>query len=82
MVKCTHTFLSLLPCALLVFFHAPFLQTPVHLVAFSVLLVACNFSGDALEAELQASILGVLGQFWTFLQAKQVRGFTVLTVKA
>jgi len=46
------------------------------------LLVACNFSGDALEAELQASILGVLGQFWTFLQAKQVRGFTVLTVKA
>uniref|UniRef100_A0A8C2UEQ9 FIGNL1 interacting regulator of recombination and mitosis n=1 Tax=Coturnix japonica TaxID=93934 RepID=A0A8C2UEQ9_COTJA len=40
--------------------------------ALSVLLVACNFSGDALEAELQASILGVLGQFWTFLQAKQV----------
>lgn len=36
------------------------------------MLVACNFSGDALEAELQASILGVLGQFWTFLQAKQV----------
>ncbi|POI32630.1 hypothetical protein CIB84_003618, partial [Bambusicola thoracicus] len=44
---------------------------PVN-VAFSVLLVACNFSGDALEAELQTSILGVLGQFWTFLQAKQV----------
>ncbi|XP_048801565.1 uncharacterized protein C1orf112 homolog isoform X1 [Lagopus muta] len=44
---------------------------PVN-VAFSVLLVTCNFSGDALEAELRTSILGVLGQFWTFLQAKQV----------
>ncbi|OXB84251.1 UNVERIFIED_CONTAM: hypothetical protein H355_007134 [Colinus virginianus] len=51
---------------------------PVN-VAFSVMLVACSFSGDALEAELQASILGVLGQFWTFLQAKQVRRFHVLT---
>ncbi|KAK2543126.1 hypothetical protein Q9966_002935 [Columba livia] len=44
---------------------------PVN-TALSVLLAACNFAGDTLEAELQASILGVLGQFWTFLQAKQV----------
>uniref|UniRef100_A0A8D0EPW7 Chromosome 1 open reading frame 112 n=1 Tax=Strix occidentalis caurina TaxID=311401 RepID=A0A8D0EPW7_STROC len=44
---------------------------PVN-TALSVLLAACNFAGDALEAELQASVLGVLGQFWTFLQAKQV----------
>uniref|UniRef100_A0A8C0HJA1 Chromosome 1 open reading frame 112 n=1 Tax=Buteo japonicus TaxID=224669 RepID=A0A8C0HJA1_9AVES len=44
---------------------------PVN-TALSVLLVACNFAGDALEAELQASVLGVLGQFWAFLQAKQV----------
>ncbi|XP_065697803.2 FIGNL1-interacting regulator of recombination and mitosis [Patagioenas fasciata] len=40
--------------------------------ALSVLLAACNFAGDTLEAELQASILGILDQFWTFLQAKQV----------
>ncbi|XP_068547241.1 FIGNL1-interacting regulator of recombination and mitosis isoform X1 [Anas acuta] len=44
---------------------------PVN-IAISVLLAACSFAGDSLEAELQASILGVLGQFWTFLQAKQV----------
>ncbi|KAI6064154.1 hypothetical protein LUU34_00436000 [Aix galericulata] len=44
---------------------------PVN-IAISVLLAACSFAGDTLEAELQASILGVLGQFWTFLQAKQV----------
>ncbi|XP_074454886.1 FIGNL1-interacting regulator of recombination and mitosis isoform X1 [Larus michahellis] len=44
---------------------------PVN-TALSVLLAACNFAGDTLEAELQASVLGVLGQFWTFLQAKQV----------
>ncbi|XP_072724796.1 FIGNL1-interacting regulator of recombination and mitosis isoform X2 [Ciconia boyciana] len=44
---------------------------PVN-TALSVLLAAYNFAGDTLEAELQASILGVLGQFWTFLQAKQV----------
>ncbi|KAM6262599.1 FIGNL1-interacting regulator of recombination and mitosis isoform 2-T2 [Porphyrio hochstetteri] len=44
---------------------------PVN-TALSVLLSACNFAGDCLEAELQASILGVLGQFWTSLQAKQV----------
>ncbi|KFO75386.1 Uncharacterized protein C1orf112, partial [Cuculus canorus] len=46
---------------------------PVN-TALSVLLAACNFAGDTLEAELQASILGVLGQFWTSLQAKQVSG--------
>lgn len=46
------------------------------------MLAACSFAGDTLEAERQASILGVLGQFWTFLQAKQVRGFAVLMVKA
>uniref|UniRef100_A0A8B9FP30 Chromosome 1 open reading frame 112 n=1 Tax=Amazona collaria TaxID=241587 RepID=A0A8B9FP30_9PSIT len=40
--------------------------------ALSVLLAACSFADDTLEAELQASVLGVLGQFWTFLQAKQV----------
>ncbi|KAM6124644.1 FIGNL1-interacting regulator of recombination and mitosis [Pterocles gutturalis] len=40
--------------------------------ALSVLLAACSFAGDTLEPELQASILGVLGQFWTFLQPKQV----------
>uniref|UniRef100_A0A8C6JSG8 Uncharacterized protein n=1 Tax=Melopsittacus undulatus TaxID=13146 RepID=A0A8C6JSG8_MELUD len=40
--------------------------------ALSVLLAACSFAYDALEAELQTSVLGVLGQFWTFLQAKQV----------
>uniref|UniRef100_U3IFP2 FIGNL1 interacting regulator of recombination and mitosis n=1 Tax=Anas platyrhynchos platyrhynchos TaxID=8840 RepID=U3IFP2_ANAPP len=44
---------------------------PVN-IAISVLLAACSFAGDTLEPELQASILGVLGQFWTFLQAKQV----------
>ncbi|XP_009869825.1 PREDICTED: uncharacterized protein C1orf112 homolog [Apaloderma vittatum] len=44
---------------------------PVN-TALSVLLAACSFAGDTLEAELQASVLGVLGQFWTFLQAKQV----------
>ncbi|XP_054240038.1 uncharacterized protein C1orf112 homolog [Indicator indicator] len=44
---------------------------PVN-TALSVLLTACNFAGDTLEAELQASVLRVLGQFWTFLQAKQV----------
>ncbi|XP_051480876.1 uncharacterized protein C1orf112 homolog isoform X1 [Apus apus] len=44
---------------------------PVN-VALSVLLAACNFVSDTLESELQASILGVLGQFWTSLQAKQV----------
>ncbi|KFO84779.1 Uncharacterized protein C1orf112, partial [Buceros rhinoceros silvestris] len=44
---------------------------PVN-TALSVLLAACNFAGDTLEAELQTSVLGVLGQFWTFLQAKQV----------
>ncbi|XP_009950348.1 PREDICTED: uncharacterized protein C1orf112 homolog [Leptosomus discolor] len=44
---------------------------PVN-TALSVLLAACNFAGDTLEAEFQASVLGVLGQFWTFLQAKQV----------
>uniref|UniRef100_A0A8C3BG07 Chromosome 1 open reading frame 112 n=1 Tax=Cairina moschata TaxID=8855 RepID=A0A8C3BG07_CAIMO len=44
---------------------------PVN-IAISVLLAACSFAGDTLEAERQASILGVLGQFWTFLQAKQV----------
>ncbi|XP_056211430.1 uncharacterized protein C1orf112 homolog isoform X1 [Falco biarmicus] len=40
--------------------------------ALSVLLAACSFADDTLEAELQASVLEVLGQFWTFLQAKQV----------
>ncbi|XP_061307913.1 FIGNL1-interacting regulator of recombination and mitosis [Pezoporus flaviventris] len=40
--------------------------------ALSVLLAACSFADDTLEAELQTSVLGVLGQFWTFLQAKQV----------
>ncbi|XP_067997619.1 FIGNL1-interacting regulator of recombination and mitosis [Melanerpes formicivorus] len=44
---------------------------PVN-TALSVLLTACSFAGDTLEAELQASVLRVLGQFWTFLQAKQV----------
>uniref|UniRef100_A0A8C3JNN3 Chromosome 1 open reading frame 112 n=1 Tax=Calidris pygmaea TaxID=425635 RepID=A0A8C3JNN3_9CHAR len=44
---------------------------PVN-TALSVLLAAFNFAGDVLEAELQASVLGVLGQFWTSLQAKQV----------
>ncbi|KFP23411.1 Uncharacterized protein C1orf112, partial [Colius striatus] len=39
--------------------------------ALSVLLAACSFAGDTLEAELQASVLAVVGQFWTFLQAKQ-----------
>ncbi|XP_025940565.1 uncharacterized protein C1orf112 homolog isoform X3 [Apteryx rowi] len=41
-------------------------------IAFSVILTACNSAGDTLEGELQASISGVLGQFWTCLQAKQV----------
>ncbi|XP_009077786.1 PREDICTED: uncharacterized protein C1orf112 homolog [Acanthisitta chloris] len=44
---------------------------PVN-TALSVLLAACSFADDTLEAELQASVLGVLGQFWTFLEAKQV----------
>ncbi|XP_067156745.1 FIGNL1-interacting regulator of recombination and mitosis isoform X2 [Apteryx mantelli] len=50
-----------------------FLMAPDHQnIAFSVILTACNSAGDTLEGELQASISGVLGQFWTCLQAKQV----------
>ncbi|XP_071421956.1 FIGNL1-interacting regulator of recombination and mitosis isoform X2 [Pithys albifrons albifrons] len=44
---------------------------PVN-AALSVLLAVCSCADDTLEAELKASVLGVLGQFWTFLQAKQV----------
>ncbi|XP_062436874.1 FIGNL1-interacting regulator of recombination and mitosis isoform X1 [Rhea pennata] len=44
---------------------------PVN-IAFSVMLTACNSAGDTLEGELQTSISGVLGQFWSSLQAKQV----------
>ncbi|XP_032553135.1 uncharacterized protein C1orf112 homolog [Chiroxiphia lanceolata] len=44
---------------------------PVN-TALSVLLAACTFADDTLEAELKASVLGVLSQFWTLLQAKQV----------
>ncbi|XP_008493996.2 uncharacterized protein C1orf112 homolog isoform X2 [Calypte anna] len=44
---------------------------PVN-TALSVLLAVCSSAGDTLEAELGASLLGVLGQFWTSLQAKQV----------
>ncbi|XP_061201492.1 FIGNL1-interacting regulator of recombination and mitosis [Neopsephotus bourkii] len=47
-------------------------ELPCVNTALSVLLSACSFADDTLEAELQASVLGVLGQFWTFLQAKQV----------
>lgn len=49
--------------------------------ALSVLLAVCNSADDTLEAELKASVLGVLSQFWSFLQAKQVREFAAPVVK-
>ncbi|XP_039586145.1 uncharacterized protein C1orf112 homolog isoform X3 [Passer montanus] len=44
---------------------------PVN-TALSVLLAACSSADATLEAELRTSVLGVLSQFWSFLQAKQV----------
>ncbi|KAF2988164.1 hypothetical protein EK904_013698, partial [Melospiza melodia maxima] len=44
---------------------------PVN-TALSVLLAACSSADATLEAELQTSVLGMLSQFWSFLQAKQV----------
>uniref|UniRef100_U3JZM8 FIGNL1 interacting regulator of recombination and mitosis n=1 Tax=Ficedula albicollis TaxID=59894 RepID=U3JZM8_FICAL len=45
---------------------------PAVNTALSALLAACSSAGATLEAELKASLLGVLSQFWSFLQAKQV----------
>lgn len=50
--------------------------------ALSVLLVACSSADATLEAELKTSVLGVLSQFWSFLQAKQVREFAIPAEKA
>ncbi|XP_064576267.1 FIGNL1-interacting regulator of recombination and mitosis isoform X2 [Zonotrichia leucophrys gambelii] len=44
---------------------------PVN-TALSALLAACTSADATLEAELQNSVLGMLTQFWSFLQAKQV----------
>nr|XP_014126214.1 uncharacterized protein C1orf112 homolog [Zonotrichia albicollis] len=44
---------------------------PVN-TALSALLAACSSADATLEAELQTSVLGMLTQFWSFLQAKQV----------
>ncbi|XP_032923248.1 uncharacterized protein C1orf112 homolog isoform X2 [Catharus ustulatus] len=44
---------------------------PAVNTALSVLLAVCS-SDATLEAELKTSLLGVLSQFWSFLQAKQV----------
>nr|XP_048715562.1 uncharacterized protein C1orf112 homolog isoform X3 [Caretta caretta] len=44
---------------------------PVN-VALSVLLTVCNSAGEALEAGLQAAVLGAASQLWALLQVKQV----------
>ncbi|KAI1236512.1 hypothetical protein IHE44_0014762, partial [Lamprotornis superbus] len=44
---------------------------PVN-TALSVVLAACSSADATVEAELKTSVLGVLSQFWSFLQAKQV----------